>query len=283
MQSIISLEKGSWSVDHTPSLTARSMFFYVQSAGYFKCKPRYMTRRKNYNTMLLLYTIKGAGTLKYRNQTYIVESGQGFLIDCMDYQYYSVYKKDKWEFKWLHFNGSESRSYFERIYENKGPVFELSPNSLIPDYMDEIADMIRNRDYRIDIISSCRIVEILTELLLDDYKGYREGFETPIFINKAIEMIEKNYYKDIKLDTLANHVGVSKYHLSRMFKRYTGYSPYEYILNYRLNQSKELLKTTELPIYEIAGRVGFESSSHYIKQFRNQEGITPLKFREYWR
>lgn len=283
MQSIAGLEKGSWSVEHTPSLTARSMFFYVQSTGYFKCNREYMTKRKNYNTMLLLYTIKGAGILKYRNQTYILESGQGFLIDCMDYQYYGVHKKGEWEFKWLHFNGCESKSYFERIYENKGPVFELNCNSLIPKHMDEIANMIKNRDYRIDIISSCRIVEILTELLLDNYKGYRDSLEIPLFVSKAIEIIETNYCKDIKLDVLANQVGVSKYHLSRVFKRYTGYSPYEYILNYRLSRSKELLKSTDLPIYEIAIRVGFDSSSHYIKQFRNQEGITPLKFREYWR
>lgn len=283
MQSIISLKRGSWSTDHTPSLMARSMFFYVQSAGYFKCKSRYMTKRQNYNTMLLLHTIKGKGILKYRNQSYTLKSGQGFLIDCMDYQYYGVYNRDEWEFKWLHFNGCESRSYFERIYENKGPVFELSHNSVIPEHIDEISNMMKERDYRIDVISSCRIVDILTELLLDNYKGREDSSEVPFFIRKTIEKMERDYCLDINLDTLASEVGVSKYHLSRVFKRYTGYSPYEYILNYRLSQSKELLKSTQLPIYEIASRVGFDSSSHYIKQFRKQEGITPLKFREYWR
>ncbi len=283
VQSVIDLKEGSWSIEHTPSMMARSMFFYVQSTGYFKCKPRYMTSRKDYNTMLLVYTLKGKGVLKYRNQTYILESGQGFLIDCMDYQYYAVHEKNDWDFKWIHFNGCQSREYFERIYENRGPVFELSTNSIIPDYLDQIANMMEERDHRIDVISSCRIVEMLTELLQSNYKGDEDSPGIPDFVSNAIKRIERNFRLDINLDELSSQVGVSKYHLSRVFKRCTGYSPYEYIINYRLSQSKDLLKSTDLPIYEIASKVGFDSSSHFIKQFRKQEGITPLKFREYWR
>jgi len=85
------------------------------------------------------------------------------------------------------------------------------------------------------------------------------------------------------LDELSNNVGVSKYHLSRLFKKFTGYSPYEYLMNYRINESKKLLKTTNLPIYQIADRVGFNSSSHYIKIFKKNEEVTPLQFRNYRR
>lgn len=283
MTSIVSLKKGSWSIDHTPSLAAKSMFFYVQSAGYFKCKPNYITSRQNYNTFLIVYTLEGRGVLHYRSQTYILEKGQGFLIDCMDYQYYGVYKSGSWNFKWFHFNGCESKNYFERIYDNSGPIFNINSDSIIPDHIDKISRMMKQRDHKIDIMNSCKIVNILTELLLGSYEACKYGAGTPAIIEEAIQLLERDFNQDINLDSISRQIGISKYHFSRLFKRYTGYSPYEYILNYRLSQSKSLLKSTELPIYEIAYKVGFNSSSHFIKQFRKQEGITPLKFREYWR
>ena len=283
LQSVLSIRKDSWSIDYTPGIMARSMFFYVQSTGHFNCKPEYMTDRQDYNTMLLIYTLNGKGFLRYRDQAYILNPGQGFLIDCMDHQYYSPYENGDWDFKWLHFNGCESRSYFERIYENHGPVFELDSNSIIPGHMEEITRMIKERDYRIDAISSSRIVDMLTELLMDHYKSGHSTSDAPDFIRQAIIRMEDEFSLTINLDTLASQVGVSKYHLSRVFKKYTGYSPYEYVLNYRLSQSKSLLKSTDLPVYTIADKVGFDSSSHFIKLFRKHEGITPLKFREYWR
>jgi two-component system response regulator YesN len=54
-------------------------------------------------------------------------------------------------------------------------------------------------------------------------------------------------------------------------------------MNYRINESKKLLKTTNLPVYQIAERVGFNSSSHFIKIFKKNEEVTPLQFRNYRR
>jgi len=67
-----------------------------------------------------------------------------------------------------------------------------------------------------------------------------------------------------------------------LFKKYTGYGLYEYLINYRLSQAKSLLNTTYLPVGEIAQKVGFESTSQFIKIFKKNENTTPLQFRKYW-
>ena len=283
MKAVINLRSGSWSKEHTASLSARSMFYYVQSAGHFLCNPGYMTERTDYNTMLLTHTLNGKGYLSYRGQDCCVEKGDGFLIDCSEYHYYATDKRDLWEFKWIHFNGCESRSYFERIYGNSGPVFKIFMNSIVLRNIDEIHGMIKDGDKKIDIISSCRIVEILTEILLSSTNESQESSEIPPPVKEAITKMEKYYNQDINLSSLAQEVGVSKYHLSRLFKKHTGYSPYEYLLNYRLSQAKSLLKSTEIPVCEISRLVGFENTSHFISLFRKNEGITPLRFRKYWR
>ena len=283
MKTKVDINNKSWSQSHTPSLKAKSMFYYLQSGGHFYCNSGYITDRNNYNTMLLVYTIKGEGFLKYRDKSYDLTENKGFFINCMEPQIYGT-KQDFWEMLWIHFNGSESNSYLKSFIDNnnQSPVFNLSNDSIIPKKIKQIHQLLKKRNPQIDIKGSCLIVEILTNLLLQSQQHPGE-YNTPSPVKKTLNEIENNYYKSLKLDDLAQKTGVSKYHLSRLFKKHTGYSPYEYLINYRLSQAKDLLKTTDQPIYKIADKVGFNNSSHFVKLFRKKTDTTPLKFRNYWR
>ncbi|MEA5010461.1 MAG: helix-turn-helix transcriptional regulator [Angelakisella sp.] len=72
----------------------------------------------------------------------------------------------------------------------------------------------------------------------------------------------------------------SKFYFLRRFKQQTGITPYEYIITYRLNKSKELLMQSDYSIEAISGLVGFESVSNFIKHFKRYEDTTPTKFRK---
>ncbi len=276
------LKKGSWSGENTPGTAVKNSFYYVQSLGYFFCDQNYMVDRDSYNTFLLTYTIGGKGHLKYRGKSYTLEKGDIFLIDCLDQHYYATDNFDLWEFCWFHFNGCEIRNYFEHIYRNLGPAYKSGTDSIIFDRINKIHSLYKNKDLSLDIQSSCYIVEILTELLLKGITDNPDNSDIPEPINAVLVKIEKLYATPLNLDTLAKIACMSKYHLSRVFKKYTGYSPYEYILNYRLSESKEMLKTTNLTIREISERIGFQSPSHFIKIFKQYEHTTPMKFRNYW-
>ncbi|MFW6007076.1 MAG: AraC family transcriptional regulator [Bacillota bacterium] len=279
MSEPMDLKKATWSVEHTAGNRAKTMFYYLQSGGHFFCNPNYLTDRKNYNTMLIIYTLKGKGKLVYKEHSYEISKNSGFFIDCNKPHRYGTLK-NSWNFIWFHFNGGECKKYFEKFYENNGdPVFKVPENNIIPGNIKKIHQLLKNNDPELDIKGSCLIIEILTELLL-----YNKGkYSIPSPVNTVLSEIEDNYYKTISLDDLSKKTGTSKYHLSRLFKKHTGYSPHEYIINYRISQAKYLLKTTEKPVYEIAEKVGFNSSSHFIKLFRQETKTTPLKFRNYWR
>lgn len=243
-----------------------------------------MTDRNDYDSMLLTYTVNGEGILRYRNQVYKVEKGQIFIIDCMEYQYYGTGDTGEWEFNWVHFNGSESRNYINQILECNGPVFKAAIDSIIPGYFIKIQDMVNSKAKRADVIISKMIVEMLTELLLKSYgtEDINDSY-MPLLVQCAIRKIDRDFSSQLNLDELAKELCVSKFYLSRLFKKHTGYSPYEYIINQRLNHAKNFLKTTEWTVGEISQKVGFESSSHFIKIFSQHENTTPLKFRRYWR
>ncbi|MBW4447616.1 MAG: helix-turn-helix domain-containing protein [Spirirestis rafaelensis WJT71-NPBG6] len=98
-------------------------------------------------------------------------------------------------------------------------------------------------------------------------------------LRRAIEYINDNLSTDVSLNDLAAVVGMSMYYFVQMFKQSTGYTPYQYILQCRVERAKHLLRTTNLPIVEIALQVGCNNQSHFAKLFRNLTKTTPRKYR----
>ena len=72
---------------------------------------------------------------------------------------------------------------------------------------------------------------------------------------------------------------MSASHLIRCFKKHLSCTPHEYLLQYRLRQSKRLLQATEDSIEEIADACGFNSASHFARAFKAVNGMTPTAFR----
>ena len=276
------LSPKTFSIENTPSAMAKSMFFYIQSCGHFSCEASYFTDRQDYGTFLIISTLKGKGYLKYRGKQYSLESGSIFIIDCLEYQYYATDKNSLWEFDYIHFNGCESKKYLDRISENDGIVMKLKSDSFIPSNLDKLISMSIKKSENFDIKASCIIVEILTELLLNSINPSINN-NIPDYIENAITLIESNYTSKLTLDIISKEVNVNKFYLTRQFKKYTTQSLYEYIINYRINKSKELLKNTQKSVCEISEKIGFESVSQFVKLFKQNENTTPLKFRKYWR
>ena len=93
------------------------------------------------------------------------------------------------------------------------------------------------------------------------------------------EYIHEHLDQSIKLADLADVVGISQFHFSRLFKQSMGITAHQYLLQQRIEQAKQLLKGTKLAIAEIALQCGFNSQSHLSKHFRAATGTTPSNYR----
>ena len=98
-------------------------------------------------------------------------------------------------------------------------------------------------------------------------------------LGQVLEYINEHLERDIKLADLAQLLGMSQFHFSRMFKQSIGTAPYQYLLQQRVERAKQLLKQTERSIADIALDCGFNSHSHLSKQFRQLTGMTPTAYR----
>jgi AraC family transcriptional regulator len=96
---------------------------------------------------------------------------------------------------------------------------------------------------------------------------------------QVLEYINEYLDRDIKLADLAKLLGMSQFHFSYLFKRSLEKSPYQYLLQQRIERAKQLLKQTDKSIVDIAFLCGFNSHSHLSKQFRQLTGMTPKAYR----
>ena len=96
------------------------------------------------------------------------------------------------------------------------------------------------------------------------------------------QYLHEQYAQKLTLDVLSARYNISKYHLQRSFQHYFGQSPGEYLTQLRLTRAKELLRATDLPVSEVAYRVGMDNTSYFIYTFRTHEGTTPRQYRKSW-
>lgn len=106
-----------------------------------------------------------------------------------------------------------------------------------------------------------------------------EGGLPPRQLRQVLDYIDTHLDQNIKLADLAQLLDISQFHFSRLFKQSIGISPYQYLSQQRVERAKQLLKTTDYPIVDIALECGFNSHSHLSKQFRQFTGMTPKAYR----
>ncbi len=98
-------------------------------------------------------------------------------------------------------------------------------------------------------------------------------------LQRAIDYINNNLAADIALEGIAGAVSMSPYHFAHLFKETTGDSPHQYVIRLRVEHAKSLLRATELPVTEIAQRVGYANAGHFSSAFHRCVGFTPTQYR----
>ncbi len=99
-------------------------------------------------------------------------------------------------------------------------------------------------------------------------------------IEESRQFLQENFTEDISLEQIAAQSCMSPYHFNRVFKRFTSISPYQYLLNYRLQHAAHLLKDTKESIAAVGYLSGFNSPDHFSYAFKACNQLSPVAFRK---
>ncbi|MFK7692252.1 helix-turn-helix domain-containing protein [Paenibacillus sp. HJGM_3] len=101
-----------------------------------------------------------------------------------------------------------------------------------------------------------------------------------IITEKMLKLVHERFDTDLTLEKCAEQLNFHPDYLRRVFRRGVGVNFSDYIAEYRLSISKELLKNTDMTITEIAQKMNYQNSQNFIRYFKKTVGITPGQFRE---
>ena len=90
--------------------------------------------------------------------------------------------------------------------------------------------------------------------------------------------IQSHLSEDLNLTVIADYVNYNESHISRLFKRYTGYNLSEYITSCRIEYAKSLLAQTEDTVQFISQKTGFHTSQYFSSTFRKNTGLSPNEY-----
>lgn len=128
---------------------------------------------------------------------------------------------------------------------------------------------------------SCILEHIVAHLsALPRCEANRVQFHARIRLHKMLSHIHAHYAQDLSLSEIAAAAHVSRTEAERCFKAFTGSSPVEHLIQYRLQMAHRCLKDTTRTLQEICYACGFNSVSYFCRQFRRRYGCTPGSIRK---
>jgi len=117
---------------------------------------------------------------------------------------------------------------------------------------------------------------IFVAALLINRRVYRGKDE----IEKAKEYIETHWKEGFDLSETAKAAGLSKAHFTKLFKKHTGVTPYEYYINYKICKVKEKLLDANLSVAQAFADCNMNYNGHFARVFKNKTGTSPSAYRK---
>ena len=260
----------------TPSEIAQKLYYYPTWCGHYYCNSNYYIDRPTFPSILVAFICQRTFEVKYRRQHFEAQRGDVVILDCTEPHYYHA--KGECEFFYINFTGCNSHQMSQYIIAQKGALIRQQSNILISKELHSIVDFNINDGIENMFNSSMRIYRIFEALFSDDDTIAKK--DNPI--NDTIHYIRKNIASNLSLDVLSGIANMSPYYFAHSFKKQTGFSPIEFVINTRIDHAKSLLVSTAQTVEEIAYQSGYNSSSSFITAFIKRMDISPKQYRKYY-
>lgn len=262
----------------TPSELAKEVLYYVTACGRSYTDEGCRDILEDGENYLLFYVLEGGISVTCDGRTMTADKGKTGFIHMRELEEYRA--EGKAELLWMHLNGGSIDSVYQYIMElYDGFVFGHRQVREFRYMFKQLLSACLSESSASETERSRQIYDMLMHLLEGAVTLSKGGQPLDVTYERALRFIEGNIEKAISLRDIADAVNMSQYHFSRLFKKACGHSPYEYLLMARMDKAKYLLRTTDIPIKNIAQQVGYLNASTFSSVFTTKVGLSPKAFR----
>ncbi|MCI8764624.1 MAG: AraC family transcriptional regulator [Lachnospiraceae bacterium] len=160
-------------------------------------------------------------------------------------------------------------------------AFSYSLLLLSPYQLSPLKKLLNWKNEPLGYFSVSNFLSHIFEQILNEFEEGEDAgnYEEIRLFQTMLSYIHNNYPDPLNVRQIADRAVISKNLCTALFRKYTGLSPIKYLNEYRLYTAKNLITHTDRTISEISADVGYNQISHFIEQFRNSYGLSPLKYR----
>lgn len=252
----------------------------IFEVGYEDVHPRTPYQYEQLDYYLIHFIVQGEGLFFIKNEVHRLSEGDGFLISpYTDNNYYPLVG-NPWSYRWIGLRGSGVAKVFHTI--NLGTENFVYHHDDIPQLNHLFAAVYDNFANEHFYGALGKFYEIINQLTLDAQEHARlEINPEQKYVLAALNIIHHHYQdNDLRINDIADQIKVERTYLYKLFKRYLGISPKEYLLQYQINRATRLLRRSDLSISQIAVQTGFANYSQFSKTFTKYRQMPPSTFRK---
>lgn len=225
---------------------------------------------------LLHVILKGKGSFQYQNRNWDLKAGDAFLIEPMKSHYYRADAEDPWEYAWVGFDGSSVDEILSHTTLQNCPVYQADSLDCCQPMCSLSSAFANPERNHLELLSL--LILLFSKMSAPparDSASYDE-----CYYQTALEYIRNNYIYDLKIQDIADYVGIDRTYLYKIFMREVGIPPKQYLLQYRIRAAIKLLQSQKYTVTETAYSCGFRDAASFCAHFRQQLGITPRQYKE---
>ena len=253
----------------------------INSAGKTYCAPDWSwdTGTHDWQDYDLWTVIEGEGKLKTPKKEYNIFSGDCFLL--RNQQRYVGHHNPENPLVVIHIHFNFFDGEFPKSLKDKIPSLyrRIKDFSFFEGILERILNLYQNNK----IIEASKwleaaLREIIRQQRQNKYTGLK--LKQKSLIDEIAEKIKKNPDVYQNVEDMTDNISYSKDHFLRLFKKYQGETPHEYLIKCRIASAKSLLLASSHNISRIAELLGYNDVYHFSKQFKNRTGVSPSEYRK---
>ena len=258
---------------------------YLSNCGMGKCCSGQKMGPEIKDEYVVFYIVSGKGIYKVRDKQYHLSENDYFLVCANEEVSCRADENDPWSIVWVGFKGEKVRSFIEYAGLNKTEnlVGRCENKESILEYIKKILSVRGNSSVdEMKKIGYLYLIfaKLLEERELESENGIEYSYTSRKYIQYVIEYVEKNYRQQIRVNDIADSIGLNRSYMTTLFKKIMGESPKEYLVRFRMEKAEILLRKTNIRIQLVAEQVGYNEMISFSRAFKKKNNVSPSEYRK---
>lgn len=237
---------------------------------------RWNNRVRKTGGSIFQFTWTGRGCLQRGGRIQSCGPGQALVMqegDATSY-FYPAEDRGPWTYTWINFQGAAP--LWRELIRRHGDVASFDPEGETITLLRQLARGYWEKTFLDRYHASETLGRFLASMARELAGG---GAARCPPVQAALDYFRDHHRRPINIKEVAARLGLSREHFTRLYTAETGVRPAAALRALRLQTARQLLRTTRLPIHEVAGQSGFGSATHFCRAFRLVEGTSPESYR----